>query len=66
MPEVKYAGGIRDISVVLPDRTLDATVGNTFTVSDDEAARLLELPGWEPVATKTKPAAKASTPKDND
>lgn len=48
MSSVQYVGGRDAVDVKLPSRWLLGVVrGESVEVTDDEAARLLAIPGWE-------------------
>lgn len=46
MPRYRYVGGVQDVAVVLPTRTLEVTTGDVVDLTDAEAARLDEHPDW--------------------
>lgn len=45
----RYTGGPQQISVVLPERSVMVTAGDTITVSPGEAKRLADHPDFTPV-----------------
>lgn len=59
--KLTYSGGAA--SVVLPDRELSVSPGDVIDVTEDEAARLGELPGWRPV--KELPPGNTPTTQEN-
>lgn len=49
----RYVGGPQQISVVLPERSVTVSAGDTITVSAAEAKRLADHPDFTPVKTGT-------------
>lgn len=44
----RYVGGVREVAVVLPTRTLEVTTGDVVDVDELEAERLDAHPDWTP------------------
>lgn len=52
-----YQGGIQDLDVVLPTRTITVAHGDEVEVTAEEAEALKKVPGFAPPKTTTKEKA---------
>lgn len=45
----RYHGGVQEVSVVFPDRVLEAVSGEVYDLTDAEAAAIADHPEWTAV-----------------
>lgn len=51
--QYRYIGGVQEVAVVLPTRTLEVTTGDVVELDELEAAKLDAHPDWTPADAET-------------
>jgi hypothetical protein len=51
--QYRYTGGVQEVAVVLPTRTLEVTTGDVVELDELEAAKLDAHPDWTPADAET-------------